>query len=206
MAVSDNSYIVTGADMVGLANKIREKAGASGGLVFPNGWLETIEGIETGGVGNDLLEWFDSSKYDVQTITPTSNIETMTIVPKDASILDSLKFLLIIPTTQETNAQATSKKAIMRAPSETNYLIARMAFLIGLVSVSMSIFRSSWEASSDENGDISYTFIQEIGSVVSDRGITINSSDGSIQVDSRIITNTYALFHGGTPYKVLLIG
>lgn len=49
MAVADNSYIVTGADMVSLANKIREKAGVSDGLVFPNGLIEAIEGIETGG-------------------------------------------------------------------------------------------------------------------------------------------------------------
>lgn len=49
MAVSDNSYIVTGADMVSLANKIREKAGVSDGLVSPDGWIEAIDGIEAGG-------------------------------------------------------------------------------------------------------------------------------------------------------------
>ena len=49
MAVADNSYISTGADMVSVANKIREKAGVSDGLVFPDGWIEAIEGIEAGG-------------------------------------------------------------------------------------------------------------------------------------------------------------
>ena len=51
MAMADNSYISTGADMVSVANKIREKAGVSDGLVFPDGWIETIEGIKTGGGG-----------------------------------------------------------------------------------------------------------------------------------------------------------
>ena len=51
MAVADNSYISTGADMVSVANKIREKAGVSDGLVFPDGWIEAIEGIEAGGGG-----------------------------------------------------------------------------------------------------------------------------------------------------------
>lgn len=49
MAVSDNSYIATGADMINVANEIREKAGLSSGLVFPDGWIQAIEGIETGG-------------------------------------------------------------------------------------------------------------------------------------------------------------
>lgn len=54
MAVADNSYISTGADMVSVANKIREKAGVSNGLVFPDGWIETIEGIEAGGGGGSV--------------------------------------------------------------------------------------------------------------------------------------------------------
>lgn len=33
MAVADNIYISTGADMVSVANKIRDKAGVSDGLV-----------------------------------------------------------------------------------------------------------------------------------------------------------------------------
>ncbi len=49
MAVSDNSYIATGTDMINVANEIREKAGLSSGLVFPDGWIQAIEGIETGG-------------------------------------------------------------------------------------------------------------------------------------------------------------
>ena len=51
MAVANNSYISTGADMVSVANKIREKAGVSDGLVFPDGWIEAIEGIEAGSGG-----------------------------------------------------------------------------------------------------------------------------------------------------------
>ena len=54
MAVTDNSYISTGADMVSVANKIREKAEVSNGLVFPDGWIEAIDGIETGGGGGGV--------------------------------------------------------------------------------------------------------------------------------------------------------
>ena len=51
MAVADNSYISTGADMVSVANKIRDKAGVSDGLIFPDGWIDAIDGIKTGGGG-----------------------------------------------------------------------------------------------------------------------------------------------------------
>ena len=51
MAVADNIYISTGADMVSVANKIRDKAGVSNGLIFPDGWIEAIEGIKTGSGG-----------------------------------------------------------------------------------------------------------------------------------------------------------
>ena len=51
MAVTDNIYISTGADMVSVANKIRDKAGVSDGLIFPDGWIEAIDGIEAGGGG-----------------------------------------------------------------------------------------------------------------------------------------------------------
>ena len=54
MAVADNSYISTGADMVSVANKIREKAEVSNGLVFPDGWIEAIDGIEAGGGGGSV--------------------------------------------------------------------------------------------------------------------------------------------------------
>lgn len=85
MAVSDNSYIVTGADMVGLANKIREKAGVSNGLVFPNGMIEAIEGIETGGGSS----WTDSySVFATGTFTPVENVVSVEIdtgVPFDCS-------------------------------------------------------------------------------------------------------------------------
>lgn len=68
MAVADNSYIVTGADMVSLANKIREKAGVSDGLVWPDGLIETVGAIESGGDG-----------FVTGTITPTSSgIQTIT--------------------------------------------------------------------------------------------------------------------------------
>lgn len=85
MAVADNSYIATGADMVSVANKIREKAGVSDGLVFPNGWLETIEGIETGG-GNS---WTDNySVFATGAFTPTENTTELSIntgIPFDSA-------------------------------------------------------------------------------------------------------------------------
>lgn len=70
MAVADNSYIVTGADMMSIANKIREKAGVSDGLVFPNGWLETIEAIESGG----------SIEFKTGTVTFTEKVKSYIFV------------------------------------------------------------------------------------------------------------------------------
>lgn len=72
MAVADNSYISTGADMVSVANKIREKAGVSDGLVFPDGWIEAIEGIEAGG-GTISGKKFISGEITFSE-TPTSKI------------------------------------------------------------------------------------------------------------------------------------
>ena len=82
MAVADNSYISTGADMVSVANKIREKAGVSNGLVFPDGWIEAIEGIKTGsgGItpsGNKAI----TATTSTQTGIDVTNYATVSVAP-----------------------------------------------------------------------------------------------------------------------------
>ena len=82
MAVADNSYISTGADMVSVANKIREKAGVSDGLVFPDGWIEAIDGIKTGtgGItpsGNKAI----TATTSTQTGIDVRNYATVSVAP-----------------------------------------------------------------------------------------------------------------------------
>lgn len=82
MAAVDNSYISTGADMVSVANKIREKAGVSNGLVFPDGWIEAIDGIKTGtgGItpsGNKAI----TATTSTQTGIDVRNYATVSVAP-----------------------------------------------------------------------------------------------------------------------------
>lgn len=44
-----NEYLVNNADLLAVANAIREKAESTDGLVFPSGFVEAISGIESGG-------------------------------------------------------------------------------------------------------------------------------------------------------------
>ena len=78
MAVADNIYISTGADMVSVANKIREKAEVSNGLVFPDGWIEAIDGIEAGGGGGSIPKplTFDYMPEGY----PTKSVGTVTLM------------------------------------------------------------------------------------------------------------------------------
>lgn len=118
MAVSDNSYIVTGADMVSLADKIREKAGVSDGLVFPNGLIEAIEGIETGGGSS----WTDNySVFATGTFTPTENNTEVTI--NTGISFDSSNYLsqfLIIWREPDMTAVSGFYIGIIRALTKTN--------------------------------------------------------------------------------------
>ena len=84
MAVTDNSYISTGADMVSVANKIREKAEVSNGLVFPDGWIEAIDGIEAGGGGGSVPKplTFDYMPEGY----PTKSVETVTLMEEQVVV------------------------------------------------------------------------------------------------------------------------
>ena len=93
MAVADNIYISTGADMVSVANKIRDKAGVSDGLVFPDGWIEAIEGIEAGSGG----------------ITPSGN-KAITATTSTQTGIDVRKYatVSVAPTPSETKSVTTN--------------------------------------------------------------------------------------------------
>lgn len=93
MAVADNIYISTGADMVSVANKIRDKAGISDGLIFPDGWIEAIEGIKTGSGG--------ITPSGNKTITATTSIQTGIDVKNYATVS-------VAPTPSETKSVTTN--------------------------------------------------------------------------------------------------
>lgn len=48
------NYLVTDTDLTAVADAIREKGGTSAGLEFPDGFVDAVEAIETGG-GEDYL-------------------------------------------------------------------------------------------------------------------------------------------------------
>ena len=170
-----------------------------------DGMAALIDSIKADGGGNELLQWFGGSKFYTCTITPSYNVENITITPDDASILDSLKFLLIVPDTPKTNAQRVNIKAPMRAPSESHYMSSRMAFLTGSYRVSFSTNNITYGVSGD-TGEIDYKFDQSMGNIVADNGIIIDSSKGKITINSHVTSYVSSLFHGGSTYKVLLIG
>lgn len=222
-----DTYIVSNSDLTAVADAIRTKTGTTDQLTFPAGFTSAIEtisrtsaiegkgvtvqadtkldGIKAGGGGNELLQWFGGSKFYTCTITPSYNVENITITPDDASILDSLKFLLIVPDVPKTNTQRVNIKAPMRAPSESYYMSSRMAFLTGSYRVSFSTNNSTYGVSGD-TGEIDYKFDQSMGNIVADNGIIIDSSKGKITINSHVTSYVSSLFHGGSTYKVLLIG
>lgn len=64
------------ADLTSIANTIREKSGASGSLVFPNGFVDAIASIETGGGGFDIGSIADGTiSGEISSDTPT-NVRT----------------------------------------------------------------------------------------------------------------------------------
>lgn len=93
MAVADNIYISTGAEMVSVANKIRDKAGVSDGLIFPDGWIEAIEGIKTGSGG----------------ITPSGN-KAITATTSTQTGIDVRNYatVSVAPTPSETKSVTTN--------------------------------------------------------------------------------------------------
>ena len=100
MAVTDNSYISTGADMVSVANKIREKAGVSDGLVFPDGWIEAIEEIEAGGGGGGSVPKPLTFDYMPEGY-PTKSVQTTMLMEEQqvAFVLNEYEGVYMAPAT-----------------------------------------------------------------------------------------------------------
>lgn len=109
MAVSDNSYIVTGADMVSLADKIREKAGVSDGLVFPNGLIEAIEGLKT-----------DGARVETGTVTFAEDTYPYTFVSDSPDIF--IAHLDFLEPNQDSKIPVT--RYIYKGSSDVNYVYA----------------------------------------------------------------------------------
>lgn len=193
-------YLTNTADLTAVADAIRAKGGTSAQLVYPSGFVSAIQAIQTGGGGgaNELLEWFGGSKYYTTTVTPTSNTSRITITPDDATILDSPKFLLVIPDIPAAR-NVVRTRAIARAPSESSYVSAVIILSIGRVFAYSFIYVTAYgnsvynTTSSATNGN--YTFDGTPGITISG-GTTLSVSTAS---------SSY-IFKGGQPYKVLLIG
>ena len=192
-------YLTNTTDLTKVASAIREKGGTSDQLVYPDGFVTAIQAIQTGGGANELLEWFGGSKYYTTTVTPTSDTQQITITPDDATILDSPKFLLVIPDIPAAR-NAVKTRAIARAPSIDNYVANVIAFSIERVC---AIYIAQLD-SNGEFGSISYSDANMVGDDVffGTHGITI-SGGMTLRVD---VANGGCSFKGGQPYKVLLIG
>lgn len=189
-------YLTNTTDLTKVASAIRAKGGTSDPLIYPDGFVTAIESIQAGGGANELLEWFGGSKYYTTTITPTSNVAQITITPNDATILDSLKFLLV---TQDIPAARNVMKtrAIARAPSADVHVSAMLAFSFGRVCVNCFTGVDAYSgtnsfsiADSNINGNNAFSHTTISG------GTTLNINS---------VSNAYT-FKGGQPYKVLLIG
>lgn len=176
---------------------------AGKGVTVPSGtkldsMAALIESIQAGGGANELLEWFGGSKYYTTTVTPTSNVVQITITPDDATILDSPKFLLVIPDIPAAR-NVVRTRAIARAPSESSYVSAVIILSIGRVFAYSFTYVTAYgnsvynTTSSATNGN--YTFDGTQGITISG-GTTLSVSTAS---------SSY-IFKGGQPYKVLLIG
>ena len=132
MAVADNIYISTGADMVSVANKIRDKAGVSDGLIFPDGWIEAIERIKTGSGG----------------ITPSGN-KAITATTSTQTGIDVRNYatVSVAPTPSETKSVTTNgdvtpssgitrKAAATITPTESEQVISAGQYLEGDQTIS----------------------------------------------------------------------
>lgn len=57
------NYLTTDTDLTAVADAIRTKGGTSADLVFPGGFVDAIDAIETGGGGNYVAsDWLDMGK------------------------------------------------------------------------------------------------------------------------------------------------
>lgn len=174
---------------------------AGKGVTVPSGtkldsMAALIDSIEAGGGANELLEWFGGSKYYTTTITPTSNVVQITITPDDATILDSLKFLLV---TQDIPAARNVMKtrAIARAPSADIHVSAMLAFSFGRVCVNCF---TGVDAYSGTNG---YSIADS--NINGNNAFNHTTISGGTTLNINSVSNVYT-FKGGQPYRVLLIG
>ena len=189
-------YLTNTTDLTKVASAIRAKGGTSAPLIYPDGFVTAIESIQAGGGANELLEWFGGSKYYTTTITPTSNVVQITITPDDATILDSLKFLLV---TQDIPAARNVMKtrAIARAPSADIHVSAMLAFSFGRVCVNCF---TGVDAYSGTNG---YSIADS--NINGNNAFNHTTISGGTTLNINSVSNAYT-FKGGQPYKVLLIG
>ena len=189
-------YLTNTADLTAVADAIRAKGGTSAPLIYPDGFVTAIESIQAGGGANELLEWFGGSKYYTTTITPTSNVVQITITPDDATILDSLKFLLV---TQDIPAARNVMKtrAIARAPSADIHVSAMLAFSFGRVCVNCF---TGVDADSGTNG---YSIADS--NINGNNAFNHTTISGGTTLNINSVGNVYT-FKGGQPYRVLLIG
>lgn len=85
-----NEFAVNQADLTSIADAIREKSGASDALVFPNGFVDAIANIETGGGGFDIGSIADGTiSGEISSDTPT-NVRTHAF--SDCAQLTSVSF------------------------------------------------------------------------------------------------------------------
>ena len=192
-------YLTNTTDLTKVASAIRAKGGTSDPLIYPDGFVTAIESIQAGGGANELLEWFGGSKYYTTTVTPTSNTEQILITPDDATILDSPKFLLIIPDIPAAR-NVVRTRAIARAPSADSHVSAVIVSSIGQVYVCARVYVDA----SSGNSTFNITDSNINGDHAFDRapGITIS---GGTTLSVHTYSSAYT-FKGGQPYKVLLIG
>lgn len=192
-------YLTNTTDLTKVASAIRAKGGTSDPLIYPDGFVTAIESIQAGGGANELLEWFGGSKYYTTTVTPTSNTDQILITPDDATILDSPKFLLIIPDIPAAR-NVVRTRAIARAPSADDHVSAVIVLSIGRVYVYSFTY-----ASADSGGN---SFSKVDSNINGDKAFD-NESGITISGGTTLSVHTYSSVHtfkGGQPYKVLLIG
>lgn len=177
---------------------------AGKGVTVPSGtkldsMAALIESIQAGGGANELLEWFGGSKYYTTTVTPTSNVQQITITPDDATILDSPKFLLV---TQDIPAarNVVRTRAIARAPSADSHVSAVIVFSMGQVYAYSFLYVDA--NSGNPNFSAVGSWINSGYAFDYANGITIS---GGATLSVQTYGSAYT-FKGGQPYKVLLIG
>lgn len=67
-----SNYIVDGADLTSVANAIRTKGGTSAQLAFPQGFVDAVDAIETGGGGYTVEDYLNKNFAGAVVYTPSS--------------------------------------------------------------------------------------------------------------------------------------